>query len=44
MTSDPESSYRAIENLIARYALLVDTGALVMDTAPAWAGCSRWWP
>lgn len=26
MTSDPESSYRAIENLIARYALLVDTG------------------
>ncbi|HJP78477.1 MAG TPA: hypothetical protein VJ914_29650 [Pseudonocardiaceae bacterium] len=26
MTSDRESSYRAIENLIARYALLVGTG------------------
>jgi hypothetical protein len=27
VSTDSESSYRAIENLIARYALLVDTGA-----------------
>ncbi|HEY4453593.1 MAG TPA: nuclear transport factor 2 family protein [Pseudonocardiaceae bacterium] len=26
MSTDSESSYRAIQNLIARYALLVDTG------------------